>query len=185
MWRDLLLFLPLALLTNTAFPVSFDPVLINFAANHTLKESIIYAVCGSLCAAIAGIVDVKLLGVVGRLISSKSARMLPRWTGKRFYLLTLLFAFLPLPFSLIRLAMLKHRPQAALFGLAVGAGRLPRYLLTVYCWQFFELPGWVSIAILVATIAVVYFKPVFARISDRKASKGCRAQELVEAHRRS
>lgn len=185
MWRDLLLFLPLAILTNTAFPVSFDPVLINFAANHTLKESIIYAVCGSLCAAVAGVVDVKLLGVVGKLISSKSARVLPRWTGKRFYVLTLLFAFLPLPFSLIRLAMLKHRPHAALFGLAVGAGRLPRYLLTVYCWQFFELPGWLSIVILAATLAVVYFKRVLTQSRERKASSARCPKELVEAHQQS
>jgi hypothetical protein len=159
--------------------------LINFAANHTLKESILYAVCGSLCAGVAGVVDVKLLGVVGRLISSKSARVLPRWTGKRFYLLTFLFAFLPLPFSLIRLAMLKHRPRAGLFGLAVVAGRLPRYLLTVYCWQFFELPGWLGIAILVATLALVYFKRVFTRvfirIRDRKVSKACGVQELAKA----
>src|SRR5688500_5955676 len=153
MLKDLILFMPLAVLTNTAFPVPFDPVLLSFAASHTRAEACIFAVLGSLCAAGAALVDTRLLRRVGealRMSGPASGTPCRRW----FYALTFAVALLPLPFSLVRLALVRARPEPAKYALAVGLGRLPRYLATVFLWQGIAAPSWVGQAILPAAIAI-------------------------------
>jgi hypothetical protein len=44
---DLLLFIPLAVLTNTAFPLPFDYVLLWFAAGRAFPEACVFAALGS------------------------------------------------------------------------------------------------------------------------------------------
>jgi hypothetical protein len=151
MWADLLVFVPLAVLTNTAFPLAFDPVLLSVASRHSLPVASMYAALGALCAAIAGVVDAKVLGAVG---SSSFAARLPALPslGKYFYPCVVLMALLPLPFSLVRVALVARRPHPVLYGAVVGAGRLPRYLLTVYFWQSLTLPPWIGPAVLLAAI---------------------------------
>jgi hypothetical protein len=154
MLKDLILFLPLAVLTNTAFPVPFDPVLMSFASTHTRAEACVFAVLGSLCAAGAALLDTRVLGRVGAAlgVSGKGVGGAPcrRW----FYALTFAVALLPLPFSLVRLALMRARPDPAKYAVAVGLGRLPRYLATVFLWQGIAAPSWVGQAILPAAIAI-------------------------------
>jgi hypothetical protein len=83
---------------------------------------------------------------------------LPHWRGRWFYILTFLFAFLPLPFSVVRLQVLRHRPQAALYGLTVMLGRLPRYLLTVFFWRSLALPAWSNVALILAAASFAVYK---------------------------
>ena len=131
MVADLVVFLSLAVLCNTSLPVAFDPVLIFYAASHTMHAACAFATAGSLCAGLAGVADVKLLGHVQTHVSEKWLKWLPYWRGRRFYVLTFLFALLPLPFSVVRLAVLRHQPGIVPYGLAIILGRLPRYLLVV------------------------------------------------------
>jgi hypothetical protein len=152
MWTDLFVFVPLAVLTNTAFPLAFDPVLLSVASRHSFAVASGYAVLGALCAALAGFVDAKVLGAVGS--SSLAARLpaLPDVIGKNFYPCVAVMALLPLPFSLVRVALIARRPHPALYGAVVAAGRLPRYLLTVYFWQSLTLPSWIAPVMLLAAL---------------------------------
>ena len=136
MWLDLLFFLPMAVLCNTAFPISFDPVLIAYASTHSLHAGYVFAIIGSLCAGLAGVADAKLLGCAQGHVSERWLKWLPYWHGRRFYVLTFFFAVMPLPFSVVRLAVLRHQPQIVPYVAAVILGCLPRYILTVVFWQF-------------------------------------------------
>lgn len=157
MWRDFLLFLPLAVLTNSTVPLPFDPVLIYFTSHHPFKYAWVFALVGSLCAGVAGIIDVKLLGKLSRVLAAQPLPLLRRCTGRWFYLATFLFAFLPLPFSLIRLIIFGQQPRPVLYGLMVMLGRLPRYLLIIYFWQAMALPPQVNgILILIALAVLLY-----------------------------
>ena len=130
-WLDLISFIVLACLCNTALPLSFDPVLIFFASRATSNAAYALALIGSVCAGLAAIADVRVSRSLqtrqyGRLLAT-----LPSLVGVRFYLLAFLVALSPLPFSIVRLAVLRRPPATAPYALAVGLGRLPRYLLTV------------------------------------------------------
>jgi uncharacterized membrane protein YdjX (TVP38/TMEM64 family) len=152
MWTDLLVFVPLAVLTNTAFPLAFDPVLLSVASRHSFAVASSYAALGALCAAVAGFLDAKVLGAVGS--SPLGARLpaLPHLIDKYFYPGVVVMALLPLPFSLVRVALVAKRPHPALYGAVVAAGRLPRYLLTVYFWQSLTLPPWIAPVMLLAAV---------------------------------
>ena len=158
MWRDILLFIPLAILTNTAFPLSFDPVLLYFSAGHSTQAAYLFALVGSFSASAAGVVDARLLGSINRIVSPKCLSFLPHWRGAYFYVWASLIAFSPLPYLIVRLALIRRRPNPFLYGLAVGAGRLPRYLLTVYLWERLALPVWVSAAILAGATLIALYK---------------------------
>lgn len=144
---ELLVFVPVAVLTNTALPVSFDPILVAFAAGRGPAEGLVLSIVGTACAACGAFVDLRIATAVRRL-------KLPAWTshfpapeGAAFYVWTALLALSPLPFALVRAALLRVRPSAPLYALAVAAGRFPRYLLLVFVWQSFALPSWAGIAL--------------------------------------
>jgi len=48
---------------------------------------------------------------------------------------------LPLPFAIVRFAILREPPEMFPYGLAVTLGRLPRYVLTVALWPVLGLPS--------------------------------------------
>jgi membrane protein YqaA with SNARE-associated domain len=163
MWLDLLLFLPLAILTNTFFPMPFDPVLLYFASRHSFQTSLWFAVVGSICAGFAGRLDI----ATGRTLKTTGwLDWFPIWRGGWFYLATIVFAFAPLPFSVVRLAAMRAQPAPVPYGLAIAVGRLPRYLLTVYFCQGLAVPAWFITSALLAALAVASFQ-VIARSKNR------------------
>ncbi|HZS07125.1 MAG TPA: hypothetical protein VFD58_19975 [Blastocatellia bacterium] len=170
MWKWLLLYVPLAVLTNTAFPLSFEPVLIWFASRCHPQQVGALVVVGALCAGVGGLIDLKLSAVLRpKVADNRWVDLLPEWGGGKFYLLAFLFALLPLPFSLVRLAMLRQQPELAPYLLAVAAGRLPRYLLTVHFWRSLALPNWVNLILLLAAVVFAackyYRRPAKAELS--------------------
>src|SRR5262245_11674846 len=176
MWLELTVFAFLAVICNTAFPVPFDPVLIYFASRHTPATAVAFAIVGSVCAALAGVGENKVLGILNRRIPPQwTQALLPNWRGRRFYILAFVFALLPLPFSLVRLAILRHHPRLIVFGFAIAAGRLPRYVLTVTLWRGLCLPDWVSAGVLLVTMAFAALKSML-----RCRRNGSRA---LESHR--
>jgi membrane protein YqaA with SNARE-associated domain len=155
MWLDLAIFLVLAMACNTVLPMPFDPVLIYFASRHTRIDEVVFAIAGSICAGVSGAGEAKVLGILNRNIPEKWTQTLsPNWRGHRFYALTFLFALLPLPFSVVRLAVLRRQPRILPYGLAIVLGRLPRYVLTIVLWRGFGLPNWLNAVILLAAIAL-------------------------------
>jgi hypothetical protein len=151
---DLICFLVLAFLCNTALPLSFDPVLIFFASRGSSSAAYVLALVGSVCAGLAAVADVRVsrslqTSQYGRLLAT-----LPNLDGVRFYVLAFLVALSPLPFSIVRLAVLRRPPETVPYAFAVGLGRLPRYLLTVTLWSALAFTSR-SAAVLLFGIAVL------------------------------
>lgn len=138
-WRDLIFFLPFAVLSNTSLPLTFDPVLIYFSSREGAHPFEL-ATIGSVCAGVAAVVDLTFLSWLHRKRTDHWPAWMPYWRGRRFYVFTFLAAFLPVPFWIVRLAVLRHPPETIPYGLAVSLGRLPRYLLTVALWPALGLP---------------------------------------------
>jgi len=147
-WPNVFCFLTLAVLCNTAFPLSFDPVLIHFATRQASSGYWVFALIGSVCASLGAVVDVQFVGWLQKKVPDRWIEWLPLWNGNYFYLLVFLFALLPLPFSVVRLASLRRTPRLFPYGLAVFLGRLPRYLLTLALWPVLGLPAGSSAVLL-------------------------------------
>lgn len=162
MAAELWLFISLAILSNTAFPLPFDPVLVWFAEGHSAAEAIVFAGLGSVCAGLAGLVDVALAGRVGRRLWSRTGRA--GRAGRWFYLAVFLAALLPIPFTTIRVMLLRIRPHPMMYAVVVSGGRLPRYLVTVRLWQSLAIPAWVGPALVLASAAWILWKLVTTRL---------------------
>src|SRR5258707_4929863 len=135
MVRDLIAFTALALWCNTAAGPPFDPVLLLYTGRHTLPAGVLIGL-GSLWAGAGAALEAGLLRLGRR---SAAARRAPR----RFYAMAFLVAASPMPFTLVRAAAIAHRPRAGPYGLAVAAGRVPRYVATLALWTFFSPPAWI------------------------------------------
>jgi hypothetical protein len=156
---ELLWFVPLAVLSNTAFPLPFDHVLLWFAAGHSFTEACVFAGFGSACAGVAALVDVAVLGAVGRRWRLRAkAESLP-WAGRGFYVAVILVALLPIPYTTIRLALLRVRPRPLLYAMLVSVARLPRYLLLIRLWQALALPGWVGGLLVLSALGWIAWRP--------------------------
>jgi len=184
MWLDLTEFVLLALLCNTIFPIPFDPVLIYFASRHAGMDAVVFAIVGGICAGLSGAGEAKALGVLNSYATHSRLRaLLPHWYGFRFYVLTFLFALLPLPFSMVRLAVLQYRPRVVSYAVAIVFGRLPRYLLTIVLWRGLGFPSWVNAGILLSAAAFAALKSVLVcrknasrALEVRRADLSCRAR---------
>jgi hypothetical protein len=149
MWPEILLFVPIAIATNTAFPVPFDPLYVWFVYKQQSTAAILFAFTGAGCAGLACLLDLKLASAVAqKRFERKDPTLL-------FYAVLFLCALFPLPFSVMRTTLLKWKPPAALYASTVMAGRLPRYLLLIYLGHTFQVPSAISIAVVVPLILFV------------------------------
>lgn len=158
MGAELLFFIPLAILTNTAFPLPFDHVLLWFASGHTFSQASVFAGFGSGCAGLAALLDLAVIGAVGRRWCGRKGSGPMRWAGRRFYLAVFLVALLPIPYTTIRLTLLRIRPRPLLYALIVSLARLPRYLVIIRLWQALALPGWVGGAVVITTVGWILWR---------------------------
>jgi len=67
-------------------------------------------------------------------------------------------ALLPIPYTTVRLALLRVRPRALLYALIVSVTRLPRYLVIIRLWQTLALPGWAGGALVLSAIGWVVWR---------------------------
>jgi len=162
---DLLSFVPLAILCNTAVPLAFDPVLIFFASRQPSSAAIALALIGSGCAGLAAVADVRLFSWFHAKSSERVLRWLPHWRRRHLYVLTFLFALLPLPFSIVRAAVLRDPPAVIPYGMAVFLGRLPRYLVTVTLWPVLGLPSYIPVVLLLVGLIVGLAKVILQATS--------------------
>jgi membrane protein YqaA with SNARE-associated domain len=132
---QILLFIPLAVVTNSLLPVPFEPVLLSFVARAPLHGGWAFAIAGGLGAAIGEALSVLVL----RSLRVRAHRLrAPGWLTrghKRFYLWAGLVACSPLPITMVRAAAFWRQPSPLWYGLSIGLGRLPRYLLLVAAWK--------------------------------------------------
>jgi hypothetical protein len=165
-WIDLLFYLPLAFLSNTALPFAFDPVLIYFASRHSISSAYGFAVLGSALAGLAAVTDVKLLRWVHIRSSDRWLAWLPQWRGSVFYIWAFVFALLPLPFTVVRLAVLRHPPAAVPYAVTVSLGQLPRYVFTILLWPSLGLPPRSAAILLAIAMIVAAVKVMRQRLSS-------------------
>ena len=154
MLLDLLLFVPLAILTNSVFPFPFEPVLIFFVERYPPGLVTMFAAVGALCAGAAGFVDIWVMRGVGKWVrrgEDGPANFHRTW----FYGSVLLAAFLPLPYVVVRLALVKGTPHPWVYALVIAAGRFPRYVLVVGAWQALALPWWASSALVIISLPLL------------------------------
>jgi drug/metabolite transporter (DMT)-like permease len=124
MWLEVLLLIPIAIFTNTALPVPFDPLLMIWAQSGI--NMFLLALTAALCAGIGSILDVRLARALGR-NNIRHGR-----EAVALYCATFVCALLPLPFSIIRVSLIQWTPSAILFAVVVTGGRFPRYLLILH-----------------------------------------------------
>jgi membrane protein YqaA with SNARE-associated domain len=152
-WVDWICFVSLAVLCNTMFPLPFDPVLILFASGQPSEPVIPMALASSICAGAAAALDVALFRHFHQRAPARWLRLLPHWRGRRIYVLTFLCALLPLPFSIVRLAIVRHPPAIIPFQVSVALGRFPRYLGVLLLWPSLRLPPGGAIVLLAVVVA--------------------------------
>lgn len=133
MWVGLVVFVPLAVLTNTVFPFPFDHVLIFFAEDHPLSQALVFATMG------------RAMGSNPPPAQPARGVVLPPGAGCRIS---------SDPISVVRLLLLRGSPRPGLYAATVTAARGPRYFLTVYAWQSLSLPWWASVALVVSAVPV-------------------------------
>ncbi|MBA3892219.1 MAG: hypothetical protein H0X69_00790 [Gemmatimonadales bacterium] len=156
MAADLPRFIPLAVVTNTAFPLPFDCVLLRFAARHTFREASVFAALGSGRAGRAGLVDVAVIGAAGRRwAGGKTRAVAMSRAGRSFYVAVVLVALLPIPYTVIRIALLSVRPRPMVYALSLSLARLPRYVLLIRVWQGLALPDRAGGALVLSSAAWV------------------------------
>jgi len=128
----LLLFLPLAVLTNSLLPIPFEPVLLGYA-NRSSPWVLV-----SLGAAGAATGEALSLLLLSRVAERAGETRVPGWLlagGRRFYLWSTLVAASPLPIHLLRAAAVIRGSRPLPFGLCVGLGRVPRYAAVLALWK--------------------------------------------------
>jgi membrane protein YqaA with SNARE-associated domain len=147
-WLEMASFLGLGVVSNTLFPMPFEPLLVAFSGGRTAGQLGFICLVGSLCAGVGALVDAGFLGAVRRRVQRRSSeRPIDRPAGVRFYLFTGAAALLPIPFTLVRAALLRARPRPLLFASIVAVARYPRYLVTVHAWSALALPEWAGWAL--------------------------------------
>lgn len=147
-WFEMASFVGLGVLSNTVFPMPFEPLLVAFSGGRSAGQLAVICLIGSLCAGTGALVDAGFLGAIRRRVQRRRpAPLVERPAGWRFYLFTAGAALLPIPFTLVRAALLHSRPRPILFASIVAIARYPRYLVTVFAWSALALPDWAGWAL--------------------------------------
>jgi membrane protein YqaA with SNARE-associated domain len=142
-WLEVASFIGLGVVSNTVFPMPFEPILVAFSGGRPDAHLVLVCLLGSLCAGTGALVDAGCFGLVRRKVQRMNAAPAEeRRAGPRFYLFAAAAGLLPIPFTLVRAGLLQARPRPFLFAGIVAAARYPRYLVTVYAWSALSLPAW-------------------------------------------
>jgi membrane protein YqaA with SNARE-associated domain len=141
-WPELASLLGLGVLSNTVFPMPFEPLLVAFSSGRTNGELALLCLIGSACAGAGALVDAGCFGLVRRRLQRRANPPGERRAGVRFYLFTAAAGLLPIPFTLVRAGLMHSRPRPLLFAGIVAVSRYPKYLVIVFTWGALTLPEW-------------------------------------------
>lgn len=130
---ELLVFVPAMIVTNTPFPIPSDTVLLAFAGGTA--HAIVFATVGAACAGIGGLAELRVAAAV-----VKHREPPPRW----FYPAVVAGAALPIPFTTVRILLMRHAPRPAAYAAAIAIGRYPRYLVEALLVAELATPAWLS-----------------------------------------
>ena len=155
MWWALIAFIALAILTNSVFPVPFEPFLVFFSERTRPEHLIALSVFGSLGAGAAGFIDIRVMKRIGAWWRRRPESQPDDYHRVWFYLMVLGAAIFPIPYTVVRIALAKGSPNPWVYAAVIAVGRFPRYVLIVNAWEILAPPTWVSPALVIITL--LYF----------------------------
>jgi hypothetical protein len=164
MLRELVVFVPLAVVTNTLVPFPFDYVLLWFSADTSFAQSIWLASAGAACAGVGALLDVWLLQRFGERLL-RSTRYTPIAARRSFYAIAALYALLPLPYSGVRVLLLRERPNRFAYAGVTAAARWPRFILIAQLGRSLFLPTWAVVSLMI--LSVLYVVARYHGLSQR------------------
>jgi membrane protein YqaA with SNARE-associated domain len=141
---ELLVFVPAMIATNTPFPIPSDTVLLAFAGGTA--HAVVFATVGAACAGIGGLAELRVADAI-----VEHRERPPRW----FYAAVVAGAALPIPFTTIRLLLLRFAPRPVAYSTAIAIGRFPRYLGEALLVAELATPAWLSYASIAGAIVVL------------------------------
>jgi hypothetical protein len=160
MGNNILMFVFLAICTNTVVPVPFETVFFYYFVKYP-DFALHLVVIGSLGATTGSLIDLALA-------TSIRKTMLKRFhqhtieAGLLFYSIAFLFALLPLPFSVIRASLLRIRANPATFAATILPARLFKYLLLATAFRAWGLATGMTIGAVLLLIAWITNRYCFA-----------------------
>ncbi len=147
MWVfELLAFVPAMIAANTPFPIPSDAVLLAFAGGRPPAFVVALATVGAICAGVGGLIELRLAAAI---VPSRDP---VRWW---FYPVVVGAAALPLPFTSIRILLLRSAPRPLPYAAAIAIGRFPRYLAEAFLVAHLTTPAWLSLAATGGTVLVL------------------------------
>ena len=167
MLPELAVFVPLAIVTNTLVPFPFDYVLLWFSANTSFAHSMWLASLGAACAGVGALIDVWLLHRFGERVL-RSTRYTPIAARRSFYAIAALYALLPLPYSGVRVLLLRERPNRFAYAGVTAAARWPRFVLIAQLGRSLFMPTWAVIALVI--LSVLYVVARYRALGQRGTS---------------
>ena len=141
---DWLAFIALSVVSSTPLPLTFDPIMLEFARTHPPDQAWTAAVVGAVGAGAGGTLEMLAFRFLRRR-SPNVAQGLPKAPpGPWFYPWTAAMALMPIPFTVVRVAAYLNQARPSLYGLAIAVGRLPRHSAIVALSSVLTLPPWLG-----------------------------------------
>ena len=133
---------------NSVIPVPHEPAILYFAQFYDPFWCALAGTVGSLIACYA---DYALVGAAMRsraLARTRSSRLFQwstKWMRRYPFAITVLFSFLPLPISIVRILAPAVDYNVRRYMIAQIVGRFPRFYLLALIGHAFRIPGWILI----------------------------------------
>ena len=172
--------------SNAAISVfPHEPILIYLGKSY---DPAILAVIGTLGTIVAGLLDYFVFVPLFSLKSldfaqrSKGYRRAKKWFNVQPFLTLSIAGFSPVPFFPFKiLAFASHYPLLRYIASLV-AGRMPRYYLLALFGEFFQVPNWLLISLVL--IMLVYLLPKMAKtVSYLVKDKNLNSDKVPESER--
>lgn len=135
---------------NSVVPVPHEPAMLYFAKFY---DPFWCALAGTIGSLIACFADYAMVGAAMRhraLASTRNSRLFQwstRWMSRFPFAITVLFSFMPLPISIVRILAPAVNYSVRRYMLAQIVGRFPRFYILAWIGHTLPIPTWVIIGL--------------------------------------
>lgn len=144
---------------NSVVPVPHEPAMLYFAKFYHPFWCALAGTIGSLIACFA---DYAMVGAALRhraLASTRNSRLFQwstKWMRRYPFAITVLFSFVPLPISVVRILAPAVNYSVRRYMLAQIVGRFPRFYLLAWIGYTVQLPTWVILGLGIALVLAFF-----------------------------
>jgi ribonucleoside-triphosphate reductase len=142
---------------NSVIPFPHEPAILYFAQFY---DPFWCALAGTIGSLIACYADYALVGAAMRsraLARTRSSRLVQwstKWMRRYPFAITVLFSFLPLPISIVRILAPAVDYNVRRYMVAQVVGRFPRFYLLALIGHAVRIPGWILIGLGIGLVAM-------------------------------